>query len=83
MDKNIIDIPMEVESVVEVPVETIVEVKVEVPTYENDYNNLINKPCLDGVVLKNDTTLVDVGVDKVTNGDIDELWNTLVGNKEK
>lgn len=79
MCRSIIDVPMDIESVVEVPVEIIVEVPADVPTYENDYEKLINKPCLEGVELNKDTTLVEVGVDKVTNGDIDELWNALIG----
>lgn len=46
--------------------------------YENDYNNLKNKPQIEGVELKNNKTFEDLGAVSLTNIEIENLINSQI-----
>ena len=45
----------------------------------NDYNDLINKPSIEGVELVGDKTLEELGVEALTNAEIDAIINSQRG----
>ena len=46
---------------------------VQVSTVENDYALLNNKPKINGVVLQGDVSLESLGIETITNSEIDEV----------
>ena len=53
-------------------------------SYENDYNEMINQPSVNGVVLKGNKTFEQLGRNKMTNRAIqdivDSVYNDIFGN---
>lgn len=43
--------------------------------YENDYNNLKNKPSIEGVPLENDKTFEELGLTPISAQELADMWN--------
>lgn len=43
--------------------------------YENDYNNLKNKPSIEGVTLEGDKTFDDLGMTPLSAQELADMWN--------
>ncbi|MBR6337527.1 MAG: hypothetical protein IKR76_07315 [Ruminococcus sp.] len=43
--------------------------------YENDYNNLKNKPQIEGVPLENDKTFEELGLTPISAEELADMWN--------
>ena len=43
--------------------------------YENDYNNLKNKPSIEGVTLEDDKTLEELGLTPISAEELADMWN--------
>ena len=39
----------------------------------NDYNDLINKPMIEGNILENDKTYEELGLNRITNSDLESI----------
>lgn len=43
-------------------------------TIDNDYNNLVNKPKINAVTLVGDKSFEELGLERITNREIEELF---------
>ena len=43
--------------------------------YEKDYNNLKNKPSIEGVTLENDKTFEELGLTPISAQELADMWN--------
>ena len=43
--------------------------------YENDYNNLKNKPSIEGVPLEDDKTFEELGLTPISAEELADMWN--------
>lgn len=73
-----IDIEIDNESSIDTDIQTSdgeIDTDIEISTGSgtNDYNDLINKPSIEGVELVGDKTLEELGVEALTPQEIDEL----------
>ena len=72
-----IDIEINTDSSIDTDIQTSdgeIDTDIEVSTGgTNDYNDLINKPSIEGVELVGDKTLEELGVEALTPQEIDEL----------
>jgi hypothetical protein len=72
-----IDIEINTDSSIDTDIQTSdgeIDTDIEISTGgTNDYNDLINKPSIEGVELVGDKTLEELGVEALTPQEIDEL----------
>ena len=72
-----IDIEINTDSSIDTDIQTSdgeIDIDIEISTGgTNDYNDLINKPSIEGVELVGDKTLEELGVEALTPQEIDEL----------
>jgi hypothetical protein len=72
-----IDIEINTDSSIDTDIQTSdgeIDTDIEISTGgTNDYNDLINKPSIEGVELVGDKTLEELGVEPLTPQEIDEL----------
>lgn len=75
-----IDIELDNESSIDTDVsisDTEIETDIELSTNgTNDYNDLVNKPSINGVELVGDKTTQDLDILPLTNAEIDEFMNS-------
>ena len=50
---------------------------------ENDYDKLKNKPSINGISLENNKSFEDLGCDSVTNTDIKNIYESIIGTYYK
>lgn len=75
-----IDIEINTDSSIDTDIQTSdgeIDTDIEISTGgTNDYNNLINKPSIEGVELVGDKTLEELGVEALTPQEIDAIINS-------
>ena len=78
-----IDIEIDNESGIDTDIQTSdgeIDTDIEISTGgTNDYNDLINKPSIEGVELVGDKTLEELGVEALTPQEIDAIINSQRG----
>ena len=78
-----IDIEINTDSSIDTDIQTSdgeIDTDIEISTSgTNDYNDLINKPSIEGVELVGDKTLEELGVEALTNAEIDAIINSQRG----
>lgn len=48
---------------------------INVPRYEKDYNNLDNRPAIDGHTLEGDMSYEDLGIEPITSAELAAMWD--------
>lgn len=72
LNEGILDISINTENE---NIEVEIEDSERVPTGNvGDYNKLVNKPRIEGIELKDNKTLEDLGLSEISNLEIDELF---------
>ena len=78
-----IDIEINTDSSIDTDIQTSdgeIDTDIEISTSgTNDYNDLINKPSIEGVELVGDKTLEELGVEALTPQEIDAIINSQRG----